>query len=45
MRALKVFNGVLQRLGRVLIHSGLSGVLPLRLNWQSLRDVVGLCVR
>jgi hypothetical protein len=45
MRALEIFDGVFQGLGRVLIHSGLGGMLPLRLNGRSLRGVVGLCVR
>jgi hypothetical protein len=45
MRALEIFDGMLQGLGRVLIHSGLGGMLPLSLYWQSLRGVVGLCVR
>ena len=40
-----IFGWVLQGLGRVLFRSGLSGILPLRLNWRSLRGVVGLCVR
>jgi hypothetical protein len=45
MRVLKIFDRMLQGLGRVLIHSGLSEVLSIRLNWRSLRGVVGLCVR
>ena len=41
----EIFGWVLQGLGRVLFRSGLGGMLPLRLNWRSLRGVVGLCVR
>jgi hypothetical protein len=37
MRALKNFDKVLQGLGCVLFRSGLGEVLPLRLNWRSLR--------